>query len=229
MRSNKLYLASLLASSMLLAACGVYDVVPPNTQLIDRTYSTVIPHLKPTTERIVRVRCYLSSGSLLKGYCDASLSLGVSDIVNDLHTGLDVVDAVVENDIENFLKSRARSYCTDRAREGMNILYWNVAAANGDLGAVVGNYIKRHAMPDRIATYCRDAVDRVWSETNDNTYSGGHRCATGRVNFDIYDLARPPRISFDTYPREESSSLCPKARLIYELPGIVPDLRWGND
>ena len=51
----------------------------------------------------------------------------------------------------------------------------------------------------------------------------------GKVNFDIYDLARPPRITFQTYPREESSSLCPKARLIFELPGIVPDLRWGND
>lgn len=63
------------------------------------------------------MRCFLSGGSLLRGYCDASLSLGVADIVNDLHTGLDVIDAAATQDIEDFLKAgRATSAPSGHAR-----------------------------------------------------------------------------------------------------------------
>lgn len=221
-----------------VAGCGLYDVVPAGTTLIDETYSYQIPYMNGDHDRIARVRCRLlqpPQGSLFRGACEAALSNGVSDLANDLHTGVDILDAFRRDDLEARLKSAATAACFNYVNgEGIPALKW-YAALGGNwggmpwLGNAVGGYIDRHSVGLRSYFWCETAVRRAWDETNDNTYSGGHRCAVGQVTITVRDMDHPPDVSFATFPRHESSSLCPRARVDLDILPFGGGPWWGND
>lgn len=231
------FLISIVCAQAMLTGCGFYDAVPVNSIFIDKTFSEPVPFMNGDVERIARVRCTLSplpAGALFRGTCEAALSNGVSDLANDLHTGIDFLDAVSEGDLEASIQDAAAMQCGSYINDtGIPKLIWEAAVRGPQvgwpsLGQVVSDYIDRHFVGFRAYAWCIDAVTRAWNETNDNTYSGGHRCAVGRATITVRDLNEPPEVSFATFPRDESNSLCPRTRVVMDIPGPFNPW-WGND
>jgi len=234
---NRGSMVAMLVGQLLVTGCGFYDAIPVDTIFIDKTFSEPIPYMNGDVERIARVRCKLTplvQGALFRGTCEAALSNGVSDLANDLHTGIDFLDAFAEGDLEARLQEEAGLACGDYInQQGIPALIWQAAVRGNEvgwpgLGQTVADYINRHAVGFRAYAWCFEAVERAWDETNDNTYSGGHRCAVGRATITVRDLDHPPEISLGTFPRDESNVLCPHARIVMDIPGPFNPY-WGND
>jgi hypothetical protein len=215
--------------SALSNGCGLEGFLPDFRH--DETIHTVIPHLKATEENVARLRCSFepdpSDGVLYGGFCEVALSNGVSDLLNDIHTGIDIIDAATEGDLKQYIKDLGTFYCTGALDHLVDTLLYT-AAANG-FGDVAENYIDAQSLRSRVFGYCKDGVEKAWNETNENQYSGGQRCAVGKVAIAFESVNLPPVVHISTFSRDDSSSFCPHARLIFELPGIIPDLRWGRD
>jgi hypothetical protein len=221
-----------------VSGCGFYDSVPVGTIFVDETIAVPIPYMNGDVDRIARVRCKLeplSAGAVFRGACEIAFSNGVSDLANDLHTGIEILDAFEEADLEDWLVTAGGFACGYYiAEEGLPALRYAAAVLgkqNGwpGLGTAVSDYLTRHSVASRASNWCADAVDLMWDETDDNTYSGGHRCAVGRVTITARDLERPPEVAFATFARDEASSLCPRARIVYDVPWSPVNLHWGND
>jgi hypothetical protein len=215
--------------SALSNGCGLEGSLP--SYHYDETINAVIPHLKATHENIARARCSFepdpSDGVLYGGFCEVALSNGVSDLLNDIHTGIDVIDAVTETDMKQHIKDLGIFYCTTALNQLVDTLQF-AAVAQG-FGDVAEDYIDGQSLRLRGLAYCKDGVEKAWNETNENQYSGGQRCAVGKVAIALESINLPPVVHISTFSRDDSSSFCPHARLVFELPGIIPDLRWGRD
>lgn len=233
------FVISMLGLQTILTACGYYDAIPVGSIFVDKTFSEPIPYMNGDVERIARVRCTLGplpSGALFQASCEAALSNGVSDLANDLHTGIDFLDAVSEGDLEAAIQDAAAMECGRFINDtGIPVLIWTAAVEGSNvgwpgLGQVVADYVDRHFVGFRAYAWCMDAVSQAWDETNENQYSGGHRCATGRATITVRALDQPPQVSLSTHAHheDEGSYFCPRSRIVMDIPGPFNPW-WGND
>lgn len=237
MDSKKRSIAAICTTMLMLAGCGFYDSVPLDTIFIDETYSAPVPFMNGDVEKIARVRCTLTvapAGYLFRGTCHAALSNGVSDLLNDLHSGVDILDYSSRRDLNALLQERAGIECGNFLnREGLPVLMREAAARGKQkgypaLGDVVSDYIVRHNVGFRAYAWCFQAVQAAWDETHDNTHSGGHRCAVGTMTISVRDLEHPPTVTTGAFARDESHPHCPHARIVWDAPGPFNPY-WGND
>lgn len=198
------------------------------SELYHTTYSAHIPAMRDSQDKILNVGCKLTSASLnplrVDGHCDVALSTAVSDLANDIHTAIDVVNAVTGghgDDIESAMLSAVSSRCKIAVDSSLQSIVNQ--QSNPTVKAFLQSYLAAHV---NTASLCANSVSTLWNETNNNTYSGGHNCAAMHINASFQSVNSGPSIGLSTYAINESSTTypgCPRERT-----SPIPGVYWGN-
>lgn len=212
-----------------VALVGLGACIPDGTVLWENTnIRGQIPGFKGE-DTLLGANCISAgkaNGSVLTINCHAALSNGVSDLLNDLHTVVDLVD-LIGPDAEPYLLAAARDRCTAGLRAGIDRAIAMVPA--GLYRDLVADYVNKQKLRDNAAWYCIGAVITMWREVDRDVYSTGHNCAVGKVNIVVRSVNEPPQVNYSSYAISEV--LCPRSRLTLDIPGPFdpPVPFWGND
>jgi hypothetical protein len=237
-RSSRLKLTALSASLCLLGAIAMSGCLPSVGQTLYKGHvDQDIPYFDEGSERIANYQCRWWGAQFgappyhVDIRCNVALSTGVSDAANDIHT----VSRYFPNYEEAVLNWGA-SGCGNGVYQGLLGFASSIHRESPFYEAVLRAYAS--AQKGAFVSHCRTGLGALWHETDNNTYSGGHRCAGLGVTFRITSVNLPPTIrDLTTYPIDDSGDNpvtppgCTQERLQYtiDLPGPFNTiLHWGD-
>jgi len=184
----------------------------PGEELYRTVYKGHVTGMTDDTDKILGLGCKFVSGTVnpsldIRGRCDIALSNGISDLANDIHTGLDIarfIPDVSSTDIKNNILNNITNRCTTAVNSGL--AEFVDTQTDPGIASFVQNYISTNV---NVHGICAGSVNTLWDETNDNTYSGGHRCAAMHLNLRFTSVNTGPSVSRSAYTIDESASTYP--------------------
>lgn len=216
--------AFVLFFAAFLSGCNLTGFLPNFLPLVDQTVGGDLPGMDPDGDpggdKIVRVRCQTWPAGFAGIKCEAILSNGVSDLVNDVHTGIDVIDFVTRQNLENKIRETLHHQCAVMAGLALD----EAIRRSANFGPILNDYINQQNVRWLAVAACGQVVQRSWDETNDNRYSDGDECAAGALTLKIDSVNLPPTFEYNTFAIHQDDGNCVRER-VYG-PGWT---FWGND
>jgi hypothetical protein len=194
-----------------------------------------IPGFSHDTDQIATVGCTLQRFSIspleIGVRCNVSTSTGVTDLANDIHTAVDIIDRIPKIDageLEAFFIGKAADRCGRAVRDGLLEFVDDLEGGFAPYKPILENYL--NGQLDGVSV-CEAVIDELWDETDANRYSGGKTCAAVRVDLTITDLGKAPRLTgLHAYPIMQTYATypgCLREDLSVDVPGPV-NPGWGS-
>jgi hypothetical protein len=207
-----------------LSGCKLSDFIPNFQQLVDETLGGDLPGMdpdgRPGRDKIVRVRCETWPANFAGIRCEAALSNGVSDLINDIHTGVSAIDVVLRGNLERTIKELAHRQCAVMAGKALD----EALRRSGNFAPLLNDYITKQNVRFLAVAACFEIVQKSWNETNNDRYSDGDECAAGSLVLRMDSVNLPPAFDYSTFAIHQDNGNCPRER-VYG-PGFS---FWGND
>ena len=191
---------------------------PAGAEFHRAAYTSRVPKMVDSQDKILAVGCAMTRVSwnpfTVVGRCDMSLSTAASDLLNNIHTNINAVNAATggaADSIRDAIINAATSHCRIGVDSALQTLVER--QTNPTLKALLQNQIATNI---KTAGWCWYSAMALWYATADPQYATGRTCAAFSVEATFVTPDGPASFAVSPFPIPEYTPAlpgCPRERM----------------